>query len=175
MLSACERCGERLATAELEFDTAGKSCCRRCRAHIAVARADHSLIQQGVVRTCRRCGQRTLRPEVETYTVPSGVTNEREARSAFGFHYRCSSCSARAWFFRPGVLAFFVAAWLVTLPVVLIVEPTMPFGWRKRGMLRLAFSTGDVPLWVRWLLVLIIPVALLGYDQWQRHRNPPAT
>jgi hypothetical protein len=173
MLSACERCGEGCAQAELELDVAGKSCCRRCRAHIAVARADHSLRKQGVVRTCGRCGQQTMRPEVESYTVPSGVIDDREARFTFGFHYRCSSCSARAWFFRPGVLAFFVAASLAALAFARIVEPR-PFGWRRLGGLKLSFSLGAIPFWASALLVLMAPLAVLVYDQWQRHRNPPA-
>ena len=173
MSSTCERCGEAHVAAELELDVAGKFCCRRCRARIAVIRADQSLTERGIVRACGRCGQPAMRPEVETYTVPTGATSDGQSRSTFGYCYRCASCSARAWFFRPAVLAFFVGFALAVLPIALIVEPTRPFGWSQRSQLGFVFSWGDVAWWLRCVLVLMIPVVLLGYDQWQRYRNPP--
>jgi hypothetical protein len=174
MLSACERCGERQAPAELELDVTGKYCCRRCRAHIAVATADDSLAEQGIVRTCGRCGQRAMRPEQETYTVPSRASNDREARFTLGFRYRCAECSARAWFFRPGALAFLVVALVPGFLLMLVVEPTHPYGWHRGRRGGIAFSMGPVPLWIRVLVALSIPAALIAYDQWQRRRNPPA-
>jgi len=169
MGAECERCGQHCAAAELELDVTGKFGCRRCRALIAVARADHSLTEQGVVRTCGRCGRHTLRPEVETYSVPRGVTDDREVRFTLGFYYRCDHCSARSWFFRPGVLAVYVVASLVLLAGMLLIEPTAHGG---RGWFR--FSMGkELPWWTR-LFVLLIPLTLVGYDWWQRRRNPPA-
>src|SRR6478752_6978867 len=69
VLSACERCGERCVAAELELDIAGRSCCRRCRAYFAVARADQALTEAGAVRICGRCQQPTLRPDAATYVA----------------------------------------------------------------------------------------------------------
>ena len=56
----------------------------------------------------------------------------------------------------------------------LLVEPTRSRGWHQLGAFRFVLSMGDVPAWLRCLVVLTLPVALLGYDQWQRHRNPKA-
>jgi len=115
-----------------------------------------------------------MRPELETYSVPTGSSSERDVPFTFGFHYRCSNCSARSYFFRPGVLVFFGIATLVTLVGALSMEPTLPYGWHQRSTFRFVFSPGNVPAWLRCVLVLAIPLALLGYDQWQRYRNPPA-
>ena len=45
------------------------------------------------------------------------------------------------------------------------LEPALPA--------TLCFLVGDVAWWLRCVLVLMIPGVLLGYDQWQRYRNPP--